>query len=55
VADDGRGIDFQRGEGGGLRGMRERAVLVGAHLGVSRGPRGGTEVRLSVPVSEARA
>jgi two-component system sensor histidine kinase UhpB len=50
VADDGRGFDPQRAEGGGLRGMRERAVLVGAQLGVARGPRGGTEVRLTVPL-----
>jgi two-component system sensor histidine kinase UhpB len=50
VLDDGRGFDPQRAEGGGLRGMRERAVLVGAGLSVMRRPRGGTEVRLSVPV-----
>jgi two-component system, NarL family, sensor histidine kinase UhpB len=50
VADRGRGFDPQRADGGGLRGMRERAVLVGAQLAVSRGPGGGTEVRLSVPV-----
>jgi two-component system sensor histidine kinase UhpB len=52
VVDDGRGFDPQRAEGGGLRGMRERAVLVGAQLGVSRGPRGGAEVRLTVPLEE---
>jgi two-component system sensor histidine kinase UhpB len=54
VADDGRGFDPSRAEGGGLRGMRERAVLVGAQLAVSRSPRGGAEVRLSVPVAEER-
>jgi two-component system, NarL family, sensor histidine kinase UhpB len=53
VLDDGKGFDPQRAEGGGLRGMRERAVLVGAQLSVMRRPRGGTEVRLSVPVDEA--
>jgi two-component system sensor histidine kinase UhpB len=53
VADDGPGFDPQRTEGGGLRGMRERAVLVGAQLAVARRRTGGTEVRLSVPVGEA--
>jgi len=49
VADDGRGI---RGtaEGIGIRGMRERARLVGAELTVRPRPEGGTEVRLVVPV-----
>jgi len=49
VVDDGRG----RGgapEGGGIRGMRERAVLVGAELDVGARPRGGTEVVLEVPL-----
>lgn len=50
VVDDGKGFDPVRVEGGGLRGMRERAVLVGASLSVTRRARGGTEVRLSVPV-----
>ena len=48
VLDDGRGIDAE--DGGGLRGMRERAVLVGADLSVGRREGGGTEVRLEVPV-----
>jgi two-component system, NarL family, sensor histidine kinase UhpB len=48
VLDDGRGIDAQ--DGGGLRGMRERAVLVGADLSVERRKTGGTEVRLEVPL-----
>jgi two-component system sensor histidine kinase UhpB len=51
VRDEGRGIDAD--DGGGLRGMRERAVLVGAQLNVGRRPSGGTEVRLDVPVREA--
>jgi two-component system sensor histidine kinase UhpB len=50
VVDEGRGFDPQRAEGGGLRGMRERAVLVGAQLAVSRRPGGGVEVRLSLPL-----
>jgi two-component system, NarL family, sensor histidine kinase UhpB len=48
VLDDGRGIDAE--DGGGLRGMRERAVLVGADLSVGRREGGGTEVRLEVPL-----
>jgi two-component system sensor histidine kinase UhpB len=48
VLDDGRGIDAE--DGGGLRGMRERAVLVGADLRVGRRESGGTEVRLEVPL-----
>src|SRR5919201_1914394 len=53
VLDAGKGFDPVKGEGGGLRGMRERAVLVGARLAVTRRPRGGTEVRLSVPLDGA--
>jgi two-component system sensor histidine kinase UhpB len=51
VSDDGGGIP----EGadvnghGGLRGMRERALLVGGALAVKPGRDGGTEVRLEVP------
>lgn len=52
VLDGGRGLDPQRADGGGLRGMRERAVLVGAQLTVARRPRGGTEVRLDVPLQD---
>jgi two-component system sensor histidine kinase UhpB len=35
---------------GGIRGMRERAVLVGGELEVSSANGGGTTVRLHVPV-----
>lgn len=54
LADDGRGLgdETERNGTGGLRGMRERAVLVGGALAVTRGVRGGVEVRLEVP-SEA--
>ncbi|MEE1819537.1 HAMP domain-containing sensor histidine kinase [Streptomyces sp. SP18ES09] len=45
VRDDGRGIGTAP-EGAGLRGMRERALLIGAELTVGAGPDGGTEVRL---------
>lgn len=34
----------------GIRGMRERALLVGADLSLGPGPEKGTEVRLTVPL-----
>ncbi|WP_433220563.1 HAMP domain-containing sensor histidine kinase [Microtetraspora malaysiensis] len=49
VADNGRGGVLQ--EGAGIRGMRERALLVGASLTVTSPPGEGTEIRLVVPVS----
>lgn len=49
VADDGRGTGVAR-EGAGLRGMRERALLIGATLDVTSQPLTGTQVRLTVPV-----
>jgi two-component system sensor histidine kinase UhpB len=51
VVDDGRGVDetaVLNGHGG-LRGMRERAVLVGGALAVKRARDAGVEVRLEVP------
>lgn len=47
VGDDGRGL-AGAGEGTGLRGMRERALLVGARLTLGPGEAGGTVVRLTV-------
>ncbi|MFF7762846.1 HAMP domain-containing sensor histidine kinase [Streptomyces griseorubiginosus] len=49
VVDDGRGTQAAP-EGAGMRGMRERALLVGATLDVTSQPRAGTEVRLTVPL-----
>jgi two-component system sensor histidine kinase UhpB len=50
VEDDGRGFDLgPRGEGSGIRGMRERALLVRARLEVDSAPGRGTAVRLRVP------
>lgn len=53
VIDDGRGIPVPEAVAlnghGGLRGMRERALLVGGALAVKRGTEGGVEVRLEVP------
>ena len=51
MTDDGRGIG-DGVEGAGIRGMRERALLVGAELRVGPHRDGGTEVRLRVPVRE---
>ncbi|MFC0531839.1 sensor histidine kinase [Phytohabitans kaempferiae] len=50
VRDDGRGLG-QAAEGAGIRGMRERALLVGANLTVGASPGGGTEVRLRLPIA----
>jgi two-component system sensor histidine kinase UhpB len=49
VADDGRGVP-RGADGTGLRGMRERAGLVGGTVDVARGEGGGTVVTLVVPV-----
>ncbi|GAA3901686.1 HAMP domain-containing sensor histidine kinase [Streptomyces lacrimifluminis] len=49
VVDDGRGTGVAR-EGAGIRGMRERALLIGATLDVTSPPQAGTTVRLTVPL-----
>ncbi len=53
VDDDGQGM---RGaaEGTGIRGMRERALLIGARLTVGSADLGGTSVRLMVPLEPDR-
>jgi len=52
VRDDGRGIDPDDADNGvGVRGMRERAMLIGASLEITRVRPHGTEVRLALPVS----
>jgi two-component system sensor histidine kinase UhpB len=50
IRDDGHGL---RGaaEGAGIRGMRERALLIGADLSIGAAPGGGTDLRLRVPGS----
>jgi two-component system sensor histidine kinase UhpB len=48
IRDDGRGLHGAP-EGAGIRGMRERALLIGAELTLGPAPQGGTEVRLDVP------
>lgn len=55
VCDDGRGIPENADVNGhgGLRGMRERALLVGGALAVKPARGGGTEVRFEVPAGAA--
>jgi two-component system, NarL family, sensor histidine kinase UhpB len=50
VRDDGRGMPAHASTNGGIRGMRERAVLVGGTLEVSSANGSGTTVQLHVPV-----
>ena len=49
VSDDGRGMPTDASMNGGIRGMRERAVLVGGELEVTSEPRDGTTVKLHIP------
>lgn len=51
VVDDGRGMPAAPSQNGdrGLRGMRERALLVGGSLAVKPSRMGGVEIRLEVP------
>jgi two-component system sensor histidine kinase UhpB len=51
VADDGRGLDPTQPEGGGLRGIRERALIVGGKAAVSAADGRGVEVRLEIPTA----
>ena len=51
VTDDGRGLALNGNEGGGIRGMRERALAVGGRLGIEPRERG-VSVRLRLPVPE---
>jgi len=59
IRDDGKGIEAKvLNEGGrvghwGLRGTRERADRIGAHLDLWSEPGSGTEVQLLVPASIA--
>ena len=54
IADDGIGFG-SASSGTGLRGMRERALLLGAVFRVDAPPRGGTRVTLEVPATEVQA
>ena len=50
VIDDGRGLPpGAEGSSQGIRGMRERAMLVGANLAIEGDAGDGTAIRLSIP------
>ena len=49
VRDNGQGMNGAPRQGGGIRGMRERAMLIGAALEIRDAPASGVEVRLSIP------
>ena len=56
VRDDGRGLDpATHSSSHGIRGMRERAMLIGAELAIGPGPGRGTEVKLSIPLDPANS
>ena len=53
VEDDGRGIapeDLAKARSLGLKGMRERIAYLGGSLDIARAPRGGTRLRMRVPL-----
>jgi two-component system sensor histidine kinase UhpB len=53
VRDDGRGMVYAADlENGGIRGMRERALTVGAELEIRSRPGGGTSVTAAVPARQ---
>jgi two-component system sensor histidine kinase UhpB len=56
ILDDGAGLAEDPGEddGGGLAGMRERAMLIAADLRIESPPGAGLKVALTVPVAVAR-
>jgi two-component system sensor histidine kinase UhpB len=49
VSDDGRGLP-ERVDESGLRGMRERAAMIEAHLQIAPAAPGGTQIVLRIPV-----
>jgi two-component system sensor histidine kinase UhpB len=51
LADDGKGFDRPHDEGGGLRGIRENALIVGGALTIRPSRAGGVEVLLEIPTS----
>jgi PAS domain S-box-containing protein len=58
VEDDGRGIapeDLAKARSLGLKGMRERIAYLGGSLEIAPAPRGGTRLRLQVPLKSEAA
>ncbi|WP_219464930.1 HAMP domain-containing sensor histidine kinase [Nonomuraea rhizosphaerae] len=53
ITDNGKGGTIENGAG--IRGMRERALLIGARLTITSPPGGGTDVRLVVPGPKERS
>jgi two-component system, NarL family, sensor histidine kinase UhpB len=51
IVDDGRGFATKSEEHGGLRSMRERALLIDGALAIKQASGGGVEVRLEVPAA----
>jgi two-component system sensor histidine kinase UhpB len=49
VTDDGSGLDATAAEGPGLRGMRERALLIDAELRIESTPDAGVLIQLDLP------
>jgi two-component system sensor histidine kinase UhpB len=54
IADNGHGFKRPHREGGGLRGIRENALIVGGALAIKPSTTGGVEVRLEVPGPTSR-
>jgi two-component system sensor histidine kinase UhpB len=54
VRDRGRGLPATHAPGTGMRGMRERATLIGAELEISNVSPSGCQVRLEVPLEDVR-
>lgn len=56
VRDDGRGLSSGAlPSAHGIRGMRERAMLIGAQLQINSKPGHGTEIKLSIPLNNPEA
>jgi two-component system, NarL family, sensor histidine kinase UhpB len=53
VGDDGTGIAADRSEDAGIRGMRERALAIGATLTIESARAAGTTVALELPLTDA--
>ena len=55
IADDGHGLGAQPRSGGGIRGMRERALTIGGRLVLGVSDDGGVEVELCIPPAVVQA